>query len=63
MSCALLLLLFFAFAQAKRVSLELTVRTMQIEAETALELLQASIYEKDDVFGEFSPHIEFDCEK
>jgi hypothetical protein len=61
MSCALLLILF-AYTQAKRVSLEVTVRTMQIDPEAALELLQASIYGKNDVFGEFPPRIEFDCE-
>jgi hypothetical protein len=63
MSCALLLLLLlFASAQAKRVSLKVTVRTMQIYPEAVVELLQASIYGENDVFGEFHPRIEFDRE-
>jgi hypothetical protein len=47
---------------AKRVEVKQTVQTKQVYHDRTTELLQASVYAKQDIFGSELPRIEFDRE-
>lgn len=57
-----LLLVVLMCSFAKRVEVSQTVQTKQVFHDSTTELLQATVYAQEDIFGSELPRIEFDRE-